>query len=230
MPIELELRRLIPIVALLLLPLAALAESPAVDPSLNNHYRHANPQRWQDIFEREGREVFDRRDEILRALEIRPGMRVADVGAGTGLFTLPFARSVGPTGIVYAVDISESFITSIGRRAAAEGLTQVAPVLNRQKEVALPDSSVDLVFICDTYHHFEYPETILDSIHAALAPGGLLAIIDYRREPGTSSDWILSHVRAGRKTVIAEVERAGFAFIDEPLRLRENYFIRFRKR
>lgn len=109
--------------ALLLVPqLAAVAEAPAVGPQINADYHGADPQRWAPIFESHGREVFDRRLEILRALQIRPGMRIADVGAGTGLDTLFFAKVVGPQGRVYAVDVSESFVASIRQRASADAL------------------------------------------------------------------------------------------------------------
>lgn len=214
---------------ILLAPLLAQAEAPVVGPDMNAYYHGAEHGRWRGIFEREGREVYDRRFEILEALEVQPGMRVADVGAGTGLYTLLFAEAVGPTGRVYAVDISESFVEAIRARAAAEGLGNVVPVVNHEKSADLPPASVDLVFLADTYHHFEYPRSMLDSIRGALVADGLLAIIDFRRVPGVSSRWILSHVRAGREQVIAEVEQAGFKLVDEPLKLRGNYFVRFRK-
>ncbi len=207
----------------------AVAEAPAVDPEINAHYQDADYARWKGIFESPGREVYDHRSEILNALEIKPGMRVADVGAGTGLYAMLFADSVGPTGTVYAVDISESFVEAIGARATEAGLKNVVPVLSHQESTELPPGSVDLVFMADTYHHFEHPRAMLGSIRAALVPGGLLAIIDFRREPGVSNRWILGHVRAGREAVIGEVERAGFKLIDEPIKLRGNYFLRFRK-
>jgi predicted methyltransferase len=221
----------VPLLLCLLLfsQLMAHAETPVVGPDMNAYYHGADYERWRSIFESGGREVYDRRLEILRALEIKPGMRVADVGAGTGLYTMLFADAIGPTGTVYAVDISESFVEAIGARAAEAGLKNIVPVLSQQKSTELPPGSVDLVFMADTYHHFEYPRSMLDSIRAALVPGGKLAIIDFRREPGVSSRWILGHVRAGREEVIREVEQAGFKLIDEPIKLRGNYFVRFRK-
>jgi 2-polyprenyl-3-methyl-5-hydroxy-6-metoxy-1,4-benzoquinol methylase len=95
-------------------PLAGHAQVPAVGPDMNAYYHGADYERWRSIFESGSREVYDRRLDILTALEITPGMRVADVGAGTGLYTMLFADAVGPTGTVYAVDISESFVEAIG--------------------------------------------------------------------------------------------------------------------
>jgi predicted methyltransferase len=220
------------LLATLLGPLAShaeLNEAPVVGPDMNAYYHGADHERWRDIFESDGREVYDRRLEILAALELRPGMRVADVGAGTGLYTMLFADAVGPSGKVYAVDISESFVEAIEARASAAGLDNIVPVLSQQTSAQLPPGSVDLVFTVDTYHHFEYPRSMLASIHEVLVPGGILVIIDFRRVPGVSHRWILGHVRAGREEVIAEVEHAGFKLIDEPIKLRGNYFVRFRK-
>jgi predicted methyltransferase len=214
-----------------LLAAATLAddEQRAVGPGINAYYHGADPDEWRSIFERPGREVFDRRFQIVHALRLRPGMAVADVGAGTGLFTLLFARAVGAQGRVYAVDISQSFIDGIMARLADVQVDNVTPVVNSQREVGLPPASVDLVFLADTYHHLEYPRAMLESIHASLRPGGELAIIDFRRIPGQSSPWIIGHVRAGREEVIAEVEAAGFALFDQPQMLRQNYFLRFHR-
>lgn len=215
----------------LIAPLCADARTqPAVDPEINAQYEDADPQRWIQIFERPGRELFDQRQEIVDALGLQPGMDIADVGAGTGLFTMLFAERVGAEGRVYAVDISKPFLNGIRQRAAQADLENIRPVLNQQRSVSLPAQSVDLVFIADTYHHFEYPEQMLASIRSALRPGGRLVIIDFRRMPGFSSDWVMSHVRAGRSQVLAEVEAGGFELIDEPLALQGNYVLHFRQR
>ncbi|MGD8208094.1 MAG: class I SAM-dependent methyltransferase [Thiohalocapsa sp.] len=207
----------------------AVDETPVVGPGMNSYYYGADVDQWREIFESSGREVFDRRFEVIEALDLRPGMRIADVGAGTGLYTILFARAVGPTGRVYAVDISETFVEAIGQRASAERLQNIVPVVNQPRTTGLAPGSCDLVFVADTYHHFEYPRSMLASIHRALEPDGVLAIIDFRRVAGFSNPWILGHVRAGREQVIEEVESAGFRLQDEPLRLRGNYFLRFRK-
>ncbi|NBC48213.1 MAG: methyltransferase domain-containing protein [Gammaproteobacteria bacterium] len=201
-----------------------------VGPEINAYYHDADPARWLEVFERPGRELFDRRQEIVDALALRPGADVADVGAGTGLFTMLFASRVGPEGRVYAVDISRPFVEAIRERARAAGLENVIGIVNAQQGVELPAGSVDLVFIADTYHHFEYPHAMLASIHRALRPDGTLAVIDFRRLPGFSSAWVMGHVRAGRAQVIREVRAAGFELVEEPVQLDGNYFLRFRKR
>ena len=110
------------------------------------------------------RDVVAKRDEILEACQLKTGMTVADVGAGTGLFTRLFAPKVAPEGKVYAVDITESFIGHIEKTCKEQGIENVACVVSTPQSAELPAESVDLVFLCDTYHHFEYPRTMLASI------------------------------------------------------------------
>ena len=179
------------------------------------------------MFETEGREVFDKRREIVAALDIRPGMTVADVGAGTGAFTVLFSEKVGAGGTAIAQDISPEFLRGIEARARREKLGNVRTVQGGEKDANLPPASVDLVFVCDTYHHFEYPQAMLASLQAALKPGGRLAVIDYEKIPGRSSAWVMGHVRAGREAVIAEIEAAGFRLLKSHALLRENFFFEF---
>ncbi len=228
-----SLRR--PAAWLLVAALAAACAAPSeanVRPGINDDY--TNPGLDVDALvqrlEGESREVFARRAAIARAVGLRPGMVVADVGAGTGLFVDFFARDVGTSGRVYAVEIAPKLVAHLTARAAARGLPQVEPVLTGTREVALPPACTDVVFVCDTYHHFEYPRTTLASMHRALRQGGELVIVDFERIPGTSRQWVLDHVRCGKQEVIAEVTAAGFTVVEEvPLGLRENYFVRFRR-
>ncbi|MBL8726923.1 MAG: class I SAM-dependent methyltransferase [Planctomycetes bacterium] len=181
-------------------------------------------------FEAESREIFARRAAIARAVGLREGMAVADIGAGTGVFVDFFARDVGATGRVFAVEIAPKFVDLLRERAATRGQTQVEVVLCSDRDVGLAAGSVDVVFTCDTYHHFEYPRSTLASIHRALRDGGELVVVDFERIPGVSRPWILDHVRCGKDQVVVEVLGAGFELIEEVrVELRENYFLRFRK-
>lgn len=220
---------LLSVTLLILLPPPVWTE-PSVNPGINAPYRNADVNRWRGVFERDGREVWDRRHEILAALNLRPGMTVADVGAGTGFFALMFAQAVGPDGRVYAVDIEPNFVDSIRSRAQGLGYRQVSGVVNTAKSVLLPVHSTDLVFVSDTYHHFEYPQSMLASIHAALRPHGELVLVDFKRIPGVSNPWVLGHVRAGAEAVIREVSQAGFDLVERRDFMRTQYFLRFRKR
>jgi ubiquinone/menaquinone biosynthesis C-methylase UbiE len=208
---------------------AAQAVEQNVAPGINNAYRSPNVDSWRGVFEREGREIWDRRHDILRELRLRPGQDVADVGAGTGFFSLMMAAQVGSEGRVYAVDIAPEFIEAIEQRARAAQLDNVVGVVNDARSVRLPPDSVDLVFSSDTYHHFEYPMTTLRSIYEALRPGGDMVIVDFKRIPGFSSPWVLGHVRAGEEQVTSEIRAAGFELVERPDFMRTQYFLRFRK-
>ncbi len=202
----------------------------AIRPGINTPYvRNPDPADWARRFETESREIFAERHEIVRRVGIRPGMAVADVGAGTGLFTRLFAEGVGPTGRVFAVDILPSFLEHIRSDATSRGFSWVETIRCPEDSVALPAESIDLAFLCDTYHHFDYPRSSTASIHRALRPGGELVVIDFIRIEGVSRRWILDHVRAGKDVVVREIESVGFRKVGEEDFLRENWFVRFRK-
>ncbi len=187
--------------------------------------------RWAKTFEGESREVYRERDRIVAAMALEPGDAVADVGAGTGAFLKAFATAVGPDGQVHAVDISPKFVEHLKARAAKEGLEQVQVHLSRTDDVGLPEASVDVVFVCDTYHHFEAPEPVLASIRKALKPGGRLVVVDFERIPGKTEKWLLEHVRAGREVFAAEIEAAGFTPRPDPAPrfLVDNYMLIFER-
>jgi predicted methyltransferase len=227
--------RLVLVLALTALPaFSLLAEegiSAGADPQINQPYQDDPEfQVWQDIFESPGREVYDRRMEILQALKLKSGMWVADIGAGTGLFTRLFAAEVGEKGRVFAVDISAEFIRNILQIARQSKLTNIQGIINSQTSLDLQPVSIDVAFICDTYHHFEAPQAMLNLLHQSLKPGGRLVIIDYRKLSGFSSTWVMEHVRLDRKGVIAEVEHSGFRLSGEENFLRANYLLTFTKK
>jgi SAM-dependent methyltransferase len=208
-------------------------EKTSVRPGINENFlaEDLDVERYVEIFEGESREVFVHRERIAKALAVSPGMTVADIGAGTGLFLPAFDREVGPEGRVYAVEISPKFLEHLRERAERETLERVEVVKGLEDSVALPTASVDLAFVCDTYHHFEYPQSSLDSLFAAIRPGGSLVILDFERIPGESQDWVLGHVRAGKEVFRGEIESAGFRFEREVSveGLEENYVLRFRR-
>ncbi|MBA3546077.1 MAG: class I SAM-dependent methyltransferase [Nannocystis sp.] len=204
------------------------SETRSVYPGINAPYRAKGAVRtWSRRFERDGREVHDHQAQIVRALGLRPGMAVADVGAGTGLFTLAFAAAVGPGGTVYAVDVIPEFLTHIGSKVKQAGLGNVQLVQASDRSVELPAASVDLVFMSDAYHHLEYPQHVLATLRTALRPGGSLWLIDFNRE-ATSDAAMRRHVRAGKAQVLAELAQAGFELVEELPLLQENYVLHLR--
>ncbi len=226
-------------VALLILPLAVSCSSArdgdrsAAATTINERFLDPDldVQTWVRRWESESREVAAARERIVRSLELTPGKRIADVGAGTGLFVELFSKAVTDEGKVYAVDISPKFVAHIQERVASAGLKNVEVVLSSEISVKLAEGSVDAVFLCDTYHHFVYPGPMLQSIHSALSKDGQLVVVDFERIPGKSREWVFNHVRAGKARVNDEITPAGVRFRDE-VRVDgflESYCLRFEK-
>lgn len=212
---------------------AAAAESSTVPEGINDRFLsdELDPQDFVERWEVESREIYAERAEIVEAIGLRPGEAIADIGSGTGLFVAPFSETVGSRGDVYAVDISPRFIEHLRTRVEDEGLDNVTVVHSREDSATLPDGSIDVAYVCDTYHHFSDQDAMLGSIHSALRPGGRLVVVDFERIPGVSRDWILGHVRAGKETFRSEIEANGFRFVEEVEipGLEENYFLRFER-
>ncbi len=206
-----------------------MAEQQSVRPGINDHYQNPDFKLWQRRFESPGREVFDMADEIVAALHLKPGMQVADIGAGTGLFTRRFADKVGATGKVYAIDISKDFIANIVQQAKQSGVKNIEGIVNTDKSIQLAANTIELAYICDTYHHFEYPTAMLASIRQALKNNGRLVVIDFRKDPKLSNDWVMGHVRAEQSVVRREIEQAGFRYLKDETMLHGNYFMVFEK-
>jgi ubiquinone/menaquinone biosynthesis C-methylase UbiE len=223
-------RFLMPCSLLLALVLTANAQENSVKPGINEPFKNPDVAKFQKTFEGESREVFVLREKIVVACGVNPGMVVADIGAGTGIHTREFSRAVGNDGQVYAVDIAAKFLEHIRKTSHNAGLRNITPVLCNEDSVNLPPSSIDVAFVCDTYHHFEYPQKTLASLYRALKPGGKLVVVDFIRIEGKSSLWILFHVRAGQEVVEKELTDAGFRKTGEVKGLlQENYLIIFTK-
>ncbi len=207
-----------------------IGQDQSVNPGINDSFQDPDVESFLQRFEVESREVYVHRHEILKACEIQPGETVADIGAGTGLFTRLFSEAVGDEGWVFAVDISPNFLEHIDRSNREAGRANVQTIHCTPDSTKLPPNSVDVAFICDTYHHFEFPMKTMASLHAALRPGGRVILIDFHRLEGKSSEWTLNHVRAGQDVFESEIQEAGFEKIGQVSELLEdNYFVIFRK-
>lgn len=212
-----------------LLSASLAGQEKSVRPGINKPFEDPDVPGFIDAFEKNGREIYDCRKEILEACKIKPGMAVADIGAGTGLFTRTCAPLVGVKGKVYAVEIARKFLDHIKKTCDDKGITNVGYVRCTQTSAELPANSIDLAFICDTYHHFEFPHKTMASIHKALKPGGHVVLIDFHRIKGESTDWVLGHVRAGQDIVAKEIAESGFKQVEEKKFMKQSYFLRFEK-
>lgn len=225
------MKRILPILSLLFA--TCFAQDASVKPGINDKFLDPKLKvgEWTQKFETESREIYHQREKIAAAVGLKPGMAMADIGAGTGLFTLPFSQAVGESGKVYAVDIAKNFLEHIQARATRAHAANVQTIQCTGRSVELPEASIDLAFICDVYHHFEFPQASLATLNKALKRGGVLVLIDFKRIPGESSDFVMGHVRAGQEVFEAEITAAGFEKIGEVKDvLKENYFVKFRRK
>jgi ubiquinone/menaquinone biosynthesis C-methylase UbiE len=170
-------------------------------------------------------------EEVVKALELREGMVIADIGAGTGLFARRFARAVGPKGKVYAVDISADIMAYLRDRAQQEGLANLEVIVSREDDPMLPPRSVDLAFFSDTTHHIADRMALYAKMSAGLKDTARVAVIDYPPEAGLKG-WT-SHAPeelVPKSQVIDELDRAGFRFVRELDILPQNYFLLFERK
>jgi ubiquinone/menaquinone biosynthesis C-methylase UbiE len=132
--------------------------------------------------ERPEREAEEEPARAIEALDIKPGMTVADIGAGSGYYTVRLARKVGSDGKVYATDIQVGMLSMIQRRAAMEKLSNIVPVLGAADDPKLPPGSVDLALMVDVYHELAAPQAFVRRLREALKPDGRLVLIEFRKE------------------------------------------------
>lgn len=159
------------------------------------------------IFEDPNREQNLQLGRVMDILGVNPGARVADIGAGSGWFTVRAARRVGEGGLVYAVEINPDYLKHIDERAAREGLTNVRAVLGKEDDPLLPDAGVDVVLLLKTYHEVARPVSLLKNARRAMSPGARLGVID---RDGKGDDH-----GVGADTVIKEAARAGFKLVEQ---------------
>jgi arsenite methyltransferase len=145
--------------------------------------------------------------EILDRLNLRKGDSVADIGAGGGYFTLEFARRVGPSGRVYAVDVRLKFLDYIRNRAVKAGLDNVVPVLVRKDDFLLPENGIDLFFFRNVYHHIDRPVAYFQKLAPFLRKDGRVAVVDYKK--GKSWISLFGH-SVNEQQLIQNMKMAGY--------------------
>jgi SAM-dependent methyltransferase len=204
-------------------PLTATAKK------LNEGYK-TNCEQFATGFETPGRELFDRRADVVNSIGLKPGMSVADIGAGSGFFSRLMAERVGPTGTVYAVEISPCLIGYINKADKAASIQNVRTVLGTVRSPKLAPRSMDVIFVAESYHHFEYPKEMLQQIKSALKPDGIFALVDLERVEGVSPPYVLDMVRAGKGTFTDEIRNAGFELVEEIQILDLDYILKFKHR
>ena len=162
-----------------------------------------------DWLEREEREMEENTSQLLKNLAVKPGMVVADIGAGSGYHSALLSKMVG-NGKVYAVDIEPEMIAYLNERIKQEKLSRIVPVLSTEKNVALPENSVDIILLVDVYHEFSFPYEMALSMRSALKPGGKLVLVEFRTEDSTVPIKIIH--KMSEKQSVKEFKAAGFIF------------------
>ena len=156
------------------------------------------------MWESPGRDDWQQPEQVVAALELEPGDRVADLGSGGGYFTFPMAEEVGETGRVYAVDVEESLLAYIAKESQKRGLPQIETALAPEDGLGLPDGSVDLIFLSNVFHHLPDPTDYFRRARSSLRNGGRIAVIDF------SEDGFLRGHAIPAEEIRAQMEDAGY--------------------
>lgn len=209
--------------------LAALAVPPAFSqtaaPAHEMRHRHGDPMAYIASLDDPARDAYQRPDEVLKALTLREGETVADIGSGSGYFTLRFAAAVGEKGRVYAVDVSPDMIRHLNRRLRDAGVRNVATVLAEPDDPLLPEASVDRFVIVNTWHHIEDQPAYLALLKRMLKPGGQVVHIDFHKRDLPVGPPVSSKI--AREDLLKQMEEAGFRLAEEHDFLPYQYFLVF---
>lgn len=157
------------------------------------------------------RESEERPDQALDAMNIKPGMTIADLGSGVGYMTLRMAKRVGPAGKIYGVDLQPGMLERLQANAKAANITNVVPVLGEPADPKLPEGQIDLILMVDVYHEVSQPQAMIRKIRQALKPDGRLVLLEYRAEDPNVP--IIAEHKMTVEQVRAEIEPEGFRLL-----------------
>ncbi len=211
-----------------ILAFAAVALPQASAPPAEMHQRHRDAQAYIASLEDPARDAWQKPDEVVGALQLREGETVADVGAGSGYFTLRLAKAVGERGRVYAVDINPDMVRHLNRRLRDGGVRNVCTVLSDPADPLLPDASVDRALIVDTWHHVEDQPAYLERLKRVLKPGGQVVHVDFQKRELPVGPPV--SMKIAREDLVKQMEAAGFRLAAEHTFLPYQYFLVFRRR
>lgn len=196
------------LIAALLLWQASAYQAPGTHPVTGRRIAGVMGMSGADWLVRPEREAEEQPEKALDALNLKPGMVVADIGAGVGYMSLRMARRVGPTGKVYANDLQPAMLDRLRQNAAKAGIANVVTVVGDVSDPKLPPNTMDLVLLVDVYHEFSQPQQMLQKIRETLKPDGRLVLLEYRAEDPNVP--ILAEHKMTVAQVKAELEAEGF--------------------
>jgi cyclopropane fatty-acyl-phospholipid synthase-like methyltransferase len=201
-----------------LLPGTAAAQSPQT-----HQHSFGGAEHWAKIFDDPERDAWQKPHEVIQALALKPDAVIADIGSGTGYFSMRFANMT-PKGRVYGVDTEPDMVKYLAERAKREGLKNVTAVAGAPDDPRLPEKA-DLIILVDVYHHVGDRERYFRQLQKSLKPGGRIAVIDFRMD---SPEGPPKSARIAPERVKDELKRAGYALAQEHAFLPNQYFLVFR--
>jgi len=209
------------------LALLAIAGLPAASVSAQTPHTHqhsfGDAEKWAKVFDDPERDAWQKPHDVIRALALKPDAIVADIGAGTGYFSVRFAHMI-PKGRVYGVDTEPGMVKHLAERAKKVKLGNITAVAGAPGDPRLPEKA-DLVILVDVYHHVADRESYFRKLGGSLKPGGRIAIIDFRMDSPVGPP---KSARIEPDRVKAEMKRAGYALAQEHAFLPNQYFLVFR--
>jgi predicted methyltransferase len=206
------------------LAIAAQMAGPAAAQTPHTHdHSFADSEKWAKVFDDPKRDAWQKPHEVIQALALKPDAVVADIGSGTGYFSMRFAHMV-PKGRVYGVDTEPDMVKYLAERAKREGMGNVIAVAGAPGDPRLPEKA-DLVILVDVYHHVEDRERYFSRLRDSLKPGGRVAVIDFRMD---SAEGPPKAARIAPAKVKSELKQAGYVLEREHGFLPNQYFLVFR--
>jgi SAM-dependent methyltransferase len=210
--------------ALVLCAWAGLLPGPAAAQAPHTHaHSFGGAEHWAKVFDDPERDVWQKPHDVIQALALKPDAIIADIGSGTGYFSVRFANMT-PKGRVYGVDTEPDMVKYLAERAKREGLNNVTAVAGAPNDPRLPEKA-DLIILVDVYHHVEDRERYFRNLQKSLKPGGRVAVIDFRMDSPVGPP---QRARIAPERVKDELKRAGYALAQEHEFLPNQYFLVFR--
>jgi ubiquinone/menaquinone biosynthesis C-methylase UbiE len=185
-------------------------------------------EEWIKTLDGETRVASLKIDEVVAAMRLQPGQTVADIGAGTGLLSVPVAKAVGPRGRVFAVEIDAGFFPTIKKRADDNGVANIQTVLGSFTDPKLPVTSVDLAFFHDVLHHVENRGEYLKALARYVSPRGRIFVVDF--EGGKGPHTQQPELQVSREQLAKSMAAAGFTQIDDAKLFPDKFVLTFARK
>ena len=220
------MRLFLTLVGLALAQALATAQNTALSSTQEMHRLHQDSKAYIARLEDPMRDAYQKPEEVFKALNIKEGEVIAEIGAGSGYFTLRLAEAVGKIGRVYAVDVNRDMVRHLNRRVRDLKVGNVVTILCAPDDPLLADGSVDRFFICDTWHHIEGHAKYLALVKWMLKPGGQVVMVDFKKVKTPVGPPM--EIRIAREDLVKEMEANGFQLAAERTFLEHQYFLIFK--